>query len=126
MREISKVWWELAGEVLFLEESAKMIGRTVQQVSPNVLREAPRSYAYIHLSGMAYGIVVEGAVTHQAAVGFTGIAGEVPMRYPHIRRNPAKSVHYENGKKEKKNMNAAGLHSFGRKYIQDSRSCSLV
>lgn len=99
MREISKVWWELAGEVLFLEE---------------------------YLSGMAYGIVVEGAVTHQAAVGFTGIAGEVPMRYPHIRRNPAKSVHYENGKKEKKNMNAAGLHSFGRKYIQDSRSCSLV
>lgn len=42
--------------------------------------------AYIHLSGMAYGIVVEGAVTLQSAVA-TGIGGEVPMRYPHIRRD---------------------------------------
>lgn len=79
---------------------------TAQKVSPNVLQEGEKRqgvmHAYIHLSGMAHGIVVEGAVTLQAAAGATRIGGEVPMRYSHIHRDPAKSAHCKNCKKERK------------------------
>lgn len=53
----------------------------------------------IHVSDMAHGMVVEGAVTLHilpkaaTAAGVAGIDGEVPVRHPDLRRDQAKSAH---------------------------------
>jgi hypothetical protein len=50
----------------------------IPQVCCTQGREETRSHACIHVSDMAYGLVVEGAVTRQAT-GAAWIGGEVPM-----------------------------------------------